>query len=174
MKKHCLILLLALISLCAGCSDEVLDYYDPDVKLFVKQLKSGTYTTRSPEGFVEVPCFTREHIPELLRYVDDLTLIASFPLPPISSYYEGKTRLGECIMWIIESIRMGGYPSLGCKLVYANAESYAGIYFLSDQDVLEAAECYRRWWEYSVYPHTEWTVSPCLDDPLCGSGYRWW
>ncbi len=174
MKKSCFILLVALASLCVGCSEEVLDYHDPDVRLFVKQLKAGTYNTQSPEGFVEVPCFTAEHIPELLQYVDDLTLISSFPLPPITSYYEGKTRLGECIMWIIESLRIGMYASLGTRMVYANAESYEGIYFLSDQDVLQAAERYRLWWEHMNYPHTEWTLSPCLNDPLCGSGYRWW
>ncbi|KAB5040989.1 DUF4943 domain-containing protein, partial [Bacteroides thetaiotaomicron] len=24
------------------------------------------------------------------------------------------------------------------------------------------------------YPKTTWTIDPCYDEPLCGSGYRWW
>ena len=24
------------------------------------------------------------------------------------------------------------------------------------------------------YPRTMWTIDPCYDEPLCGSGYMWW
>ena len=59
----------------------------------------------------------------------------------------GKIRLGECMLWVIESIRQGTPPSLGCKMVLANAENYEAIYFLTDEEVLDAAACYRSWWE---------------------------
>ena len=65
-------------------------------------------------------------------------------------------------------------PSLGCKMVLANAENYEAIYFLTDEEVLDAAACYRSWWEERQYPKTRWTIDPCYDEPLCGSGYRWW
>lgn len=55
-----------------------------------------------------------------------------------------------------------------------NAENYEAIYFLSDEEILDAAARYRRWWETRKYPRTAWTIDPCYDEPLCGSGYRWW
>ena len=143
-----------------GCTSEEMDYNNPDVALFVKQLKSGTYKMKNEKGVVEVPHFTEEDIPELLKYAEDLN--------------NGKIRLGECMLWVIESIRQGTPPSLGCKMVLANAENYEAIYFLTDEEVLDAAACYRSWWEERQYPKTRWTIDPCYDEPLCGSGYRWW
>lgn len=157
-----------------GCSDDKLDYYNPDVRLFVKQLKSGTYNTKNENGIVEVPLFTYEHIPQLLKYIEDMTEIPSFPLPSIFSQFGGKARLGECMLWVIEGIRLGYYPSLGCKLLHHDAESYEGIYFLTNEEVQEAAALYRRWWE-EIENHNE--LSPAdlrVIDPLLGSNYRWW
>ena len=51
-----------------GCTSEEMDYNNPDVALFVKQLKSGTYKMKNDKGVVEVPHFTEEDIPELLKY----------------------------------------------------------------------------------------------------------
>ena len=39
----------------AGCSSEEMDYNNPDVDLFVKQLKAGTYKMKNDKGVVEVP-----------------------------------------------------------------------------------------------------------------------
>ena len=155
-----------------GCTSEEMDYNNPDVALFVKQLKSGTYKMKNDKGVVEVPHFTEEDIPELLKYAEDLTIIPSFP--SVYNMNNGKIRLGECMLWVIESIRQGTPPSLGCKMVLANAENYEAIYFLTDEEVLDAAACYRSWWEERQYPKTRWTIDPCYDEPLCGSGYRWW
>ena len=63
----------------AGCSSEEMDYENPDVTVFVKQLKAGTYNMKNEKGVVEVPHFTEEDIPELLKYAEDLTIIPSFP-----------------------------------------------------------------------------------------------
>jgi hypothetical protein len=133
---------------------------------------SGTYKMKNEKGVVEVPHFTEEDIPELLKYAEDLTIIPSFP--SVYNMNNGKIRLGECMLWVIESIRQGTPPSLGCKMVLANAENYEAIYFLTDEEVLDAAACYRSWWEERQYPKTRWTIDPCYDEPLCGSGYRWW
>ena len=46
--------------------------------------------------------------------------------------------------------------------------------FLTDEEVLDAAARYRRWWEGRKYPRTMWTIDPCYDEPLCGSSYMWW
>lgn len=157
-----------------SCGDEVLDYNHPDVDLFVKQLKTGKYSAQSPEGLDNVPKFAKEDIEGLLKYAEDLTVIPSFPLAPVSYSAGGKLRLGECILWTVETIRLGHNASMGCKMVHADAENYEGIYFLSDDEVLDAATRYRRWWEGRKYPRTMWTIDPCYDEPLCGSGYMWW
>ncbi len=173
MKKT-LIMLLAVISVLAfsRCSSEELDRKNPEVGLFVKQLKAGTYNMKNEKGVVEVPHFTEKDIPDLLKYVEDLTIIPSFPT--VYNSTSGKIRLGECMLWMIETVRLGIPASMGCKMVQANAENYEAIYFLTDDEVLDAAACYRRWWDGRKYPRTAWTIDPCYDEPLCGSGYRWW
>ncbi|MBB4043603.1 hypothetical protein GGR06_001385 [Bacteroides reticulotermitis] len=174
MKKT-LFMLCMVISLTlsfTGCSNEELNYNDPDVTLFVKQLKAGTYNMKNEKGLVEIPHFMDKDIPSLLKYAEDLTIIPSFP--SVYNTNNGKIRLGECMLWIVEYIRQGTPPSQGCKMVKANAENYEAIYFLTDEEVLDAATCYRRWWEGRKYPKTYWTIDPCYDEPLCGTGYRWW
>lgn len=159
----------------ASCGEEALDYNNPDVELFVKQLKAGKYSLQNnTESLDNMPKFTAEDIEDLLEYAEDLTVIPSFPLAPVSYSAGGKLRLGECILWTVETIRLGHNASMGCKMVHADAENYEGIYFLSDEEVLDAAARYRRWWEAKKYPYTVWTIDPCYDEPLCGSGYMWW
>ena len=115
MKKTLVMLLaICLIVSFTGCGSEEMDYNNPDVTLFVKQLKTGTYKMKNDKGVVEVPHFTEEDIPELLNYAEDLTIIPSFP--SVYNMNNGKIRLGECMLWVIESIRQGTPPSLGCKI----------------------------------------------------------
>lgn len=158
----------------SSCGKEILDFNNPDVDLFVKQLKSGKYVSQDSEGKDIYPQFTNDDIGDLLEYAEDLTVIPSFPLAPVSYSAGGKLRLGECILWLVETIRLGHNASMGCKMVHIDAENYEGIYFLSDEEVLDAAARYRRWWEGKKYPRTVWTIDPCYDEPLCGSNYMWW
>ncbi len=178
-KYSCLVLLFctACTLLTGACTDETLDYNNPNVDLFVKQLKTGKYVVQEIDstGIAgTLPNFTYDDIETLLKYAEDLTEIPDFPLAPVSYSAGGKLRLGECILWTVETVRLGHHASMGCKMVHVDALDYEGIYFLSDEEVQDAAARYRRWWEEHKYPRTEWTVDPCYDDPLCGSGYMWW
>ena len=120
---------LSVLSL-GSCSKETLDYNHPDVDLFVKQLKAGKYSTQSPDGLSNMPKFTSEDIEELLKYAEDLTVIPSFPLAPVSYSAGGKLRLGECILWTVETIRLGNNASMGCKMVrYGMRRIYEGYLF---------------------------------------------
>lgn len=157
-----------------ACGEETFNYDEPDVALFVKQLKSGQLSTPAADDKSPMPKFTYDDIESLLKYAEDLTAIPSFPLAPVSYSAGGKLRLGECILWTVETIRLGHNASMGCKLVHTDADNYEGIYFLSDEEVIDAAARYRRWWENRKYPRTVWTVDPCYDEPLCGSRYMWW
>ena len=63
-KYGYLILAMAACLMLASCGKESLDYNHPDVDLFVKQLKTGKYSTQSPEGLSNVPKFAKEDIEE--------------------------------------------------------------------------------------------------------------
>lgn len=161
------------IPLLSACKKESFDYLNPDVELFVQELKSGEYKLPEHEGIGNMPQFKMDDIPYLLKYADDLTIIPSFPLALTTS--DSKLRLGECILWTIESIRIGRDASLGCKLVYVNADNYEGIYYLSDDDLKQACACYRKWWEkYSTQKVMIWDDDFCLNNPLCGTPFMWW
>ena len=56
MKKTLLMLWMAvcLIVSFAGCSSEEMDYNNPDVDLFVKQLKAGTYKMKNDKRKKEI------------------------------------------------------------------------------------------------------------------------
>lgn len=169
-----LLLSIVLIFNCISCSEETLDYNNPNVKLFVKQLKAGRYNTTNDNGVVDIPKFTQKHIPELLKYAEDMTEISSFPLPSMPSHYGGRARLGECMLWVIEGIRLGYPPSQGCKLLHKDADAYEGIYFLTNEQVLEVAVLYRKWWEKVENPNPIWSIDLLAYDPLRSSDYRWW
>ena len=158
----------------SSCTQGVFDYEHPDVEIFVNQLKSGKLAILETDQAGYMPKFTTDDIETLLKYADDLSEIPAFPLAPVSYSAGGKLRLGECLLWTIESIRVGHYASMGCKMVHVDAEDYEGIYFLSDEEVLDAVQRYRNWWEGRKYPRTMWTIDPCFDEPLCGSDYMWW
>ena len=92
MKKTLLMLWMAvcLIVSFTGCTSEEMDYNNPDVALFVKQLKAGTYKMKNDKGVVEVPHFTEEDIPELLKYAEDLTTRDKPYAPPLRSHTGGR------------------------------------------------------------------------------------
>ena len=156
----------------SGCSADATDQNNPEVYAFVKQLKAGTYKLKNEMGVVVIPNFNQTDIDDLLKYADDLTIIPSFPTMYTSN--SGKIRLGECILWTVETIRLNMPASLGCNMVEVNAENYEAIYFLSDDEVLDAAARNKRRWENRKYRRTAWTIDPCNDEPLGGRGYRWW
>ena len=67
MKKTWMMLFAVLMALMlTGCGKETLDYNNPDVDLFVKQLKSGTYNTKKEKGIVEVPHLRKRIFPNYL------------------------------------------------------------------------------------------------------------
>ena len=116
--------------------------------------------------------------------VDDETLSRHYPsyspgasLSPVSSMMRDS--------WLLPSFDLnagfpvfygdyGEYDDPTSPRVARQGYIQFEAYFLSDEEVLDAAARYRRWWESRKYPRTMWTVDPCYDEPLCGSGYMWW
>jgi hypothetical protein len=175
INKYWLLLMLFSLALSwVSCSDDTLDIENPDVDLFVKQLKAGTLAVNEETGTVVMPQFTTDDIDALLYYAEDLSEIPSFPLAPVSYLAGGKPRLGECVLWVIESIRLGSNASLGCRMVHNDAVNYEGIYFLSDDELLDAAAYYRRWWNNEKHFGIFSVIEHSASEPLAGSDYRWW
>ncbi|WKN46400.1 DUF4943 family protein [Tunicatimonas pelagia] len=105
-----------------------------------------------------MPTFRPEQVPDLLRYATSLEDIPAFPVNPISSLYQGNFRLGECLLWTIESIRVGygqeltsveRYPSLNPILVNSTTQRNEGQ-SATDEEVLEAVQAYADWWNDSA------------------------
>jgi len=138
------ILALLLILFLTGCEKD--HWSDPNVDQFVTMLKKGTYDD------MFIPNFQPADIERLLYYANDFRTIQSFPLNPISSYMAPEFRLGECLMWTIESVRLRydktngfeRFPSLAPQLFIpggTNVSQTAGT-----DDLLRAHNFYSKWW----------------------------
>lgn len=91
---------------CESCNkDGETKLFDKNLKVeeFIISLKAGTYTSRN------LPNFLPEDIPGLLNHGSDYTVIPYFPTNDICSFSLFQYRLGECMLWVIESIRLK-YP----------------------------------------------------------------
>jgi hypothetical protein len=173
MKHITYFILITIILAFTGCKHDKVDFNNPDVSTFVAQLKAGTYQTKGPSGFVEVPRFTKADIPELMKYVTDMSTIKDFPLPPNSIYmHAGKFRLGECIMWIIESVRRGGSASEGCQLVRASSHHGESL-ILSDKEMKKVAHLYRDWWSSVLFRNGNSLANLYSHSPLDNTEYIW-
>ncbi len=158
----------------SSCSSEDVDYNNPDPEIFVKEIKAGRYDTKSPYGFVEVPVFQKKDIPELITHVKDMSKIPFFPTNTVSSYGPNANyRLGECVLWTIESIRVGKFASFGCKLVRKDTNEHMQYAFLSDKEVECVADLYIKWWNKVINQQGYNLKDVFLDNPLAGTNYRW-
>lgn len=156
MKVLLFVLLLLFVS--PSCNDGFSHDFNmdkPDVEVFVRLIKKGTYECSevSETGellWLKMPGFTRNDIPGLLNLASDLTQIKSFPDNPISSIRLDYMRLGECLLWVVEGIRIGRpYGSLTPSLSTAG-EIIAGsstVRRLTDEEVLEVRQLYLDWWK---------------------------
>jgi hypothetical protein len=173
MKKIYLLLMLFFGAyVFTACED------DPDanpipeeVQSYIDQLVAGNY----PEN--KLPDFTMETIPYLLQYRNDRTEINSYPVNPISSYYQETTTLGMFVLWTIESIRV---KYIAADQLILNFPSQNPTLALRDQSQLQlvdtqnsqqvAADAYFTWWQQSttVDIFTLRTIDPLEDTP-----YRW-
>jgi hypothetical protein len=176
MKRLSFIIILIL--LCIGCEKEKFDIDNPNVEIFVRQLKNGTYDyyEKGETGenlWLLMPKFTRSHIQSLIDFSKDTSHITNFPINPISSrrpYPEGREYfiLGECLLWTVEGIRNGyGYGSLDPFLIdtaLAESERYKG---LNGDEILIVRDIYKNWW-YN-FKDSDWKDNNPLED----TSFRW-
>src|SRR4030042_3305053 len=160
-----------------GCEKDKFDIDNPDVEIFVKQLKNGTYDCyeKGETGenlWLLMPKFTRSHIQSLIGFSKDTTHISDFPINPISSrrpYPEGREYfiLGECLLWTVEGIRNGhGYGSLDPFLIdtaKVESERFKG---LKSNEILIVRDIYNDWW--NNYKDIDWKDK----NPLKETSYK--
>ena len=176
MKKYFLLLISGLTAI--SCAQEDFNPENPDVNVFVQQIKNGTFNIheQSENGeklWLVMPDFTAEHVEILLSYAMDTTAITKFPANPSSShslYPEGRDYLilGECLLWIVEGIRLNSkFGSLHPYLInedLSSSEQYNG---LSGQEVQNVSSLYQSWW--NEYKDQNWQQV----NPLANSQYAW-
>lgn len=158
-------LLLLTIAFC-GCKQDLPDK-EPGkaVAEFVRQLKKGSYKEYS------LPEFEARHIPELLKYSNDTSIISQFPRNGLSSAWIPEVYLGTYILWNIESIRArainskfltpGGFPSLN---PYLRERTPGGTIINLKEAQKVAYDAYHLWWKQG---------GAFDNDPLAGTDYEW-
>ena len=141
-----------------------------DVHEFVLLIKEGQYDSWS------LPKFCPNDIPILLEYASDFQEIPIFPRNPVSSYMPPTFRLGECLLWTIESIKKNYntghmfYPSNNPMLVKDGSEYDPREGVLNEQELFEVYELYANLWDsnrdntFDNFRHV---------DVLENSGYFW-
>jgi len=168
-----------IIILSFGCTKENFDVHDPDVEIFVSQLKNGTYdeyeiNDDGEQLWTILPSFNKNHIPLLLERAKDTSMVtpcSHFPVNPVSSIRpyriskNGKESImiGEYLLWCVEAAINGHFVSLTPILTDEENPNRN----LSGLEILEMRARYLNWWI------TYGKVGDEGVSPLNGTPYRW-
>mgnify|MGYP000210916606 CR=1 FL=1 len=163
------ILLIAFVGL-ISCDDNK-EISNVTVDKYVELLKVNQYDS------INLPAFTYNDIPTLLKYRNDTQVITNFPHNGISSLYAPNCTLGMYVLWTIESIRA---VSINSKYLIMRFPSQNPILALRDSVDLMlvnddtshkiAAKAYFDWWENNKQKN----FGEFKDiDPLVETKYRW-
>ncbi len=150
MRQLIIILTTVMLSSFAACEK---DNSNNEVENYVMQLRMGQYDSNA----FELPNFSANDIPALLKYRNDRQEITGFPINPISSMICHKCTLGMYVLWTIEGIRVkdvskkraiGGFPSHLPVVVRVENKKTD---FIKQTDELQkiVADAYYNWWNSS-------------------------
>ena len=165
------ILLVLLVGLTSCEKTHIDETENPNVKTFIKLLKSSQYDS------LTLPEFTYKDIAGLLKYRNEDQLITNFPCNPVSSYWQSECQLGVYVLWTIESIRavsinsqylIMGFPSQNPILARRDANELSLVF--DDESHAIAAEAYYDWWE--SHKNKDFDDFKNID-PLAKTDYRW-
>ena len=157
------------------CTDnESTSFCDPDVKIFVQQIKSGRYNTEGPSGCIEVPDFKRSDIPSLLFFAKEHIPIKDFPINPVSSINLEYYRLSQCLLWTVEKIRVGNYPSQTPALMKKDTLTGEHEVVTNPDDINEVWELYNEWWTLVEKQPADSSPNYYSCNPLSGTIYSWY
>lgn len=163
------ILLVAFVGL-ISCDDNK-EMSNLTVDRYVELLRANQYDS------INLPAFTYNDIPALLKYRNETQVITNFPHNGISSLYAPDCTLGMYVLWTIESIRA---VAIGSKYLIMRFPSQNPILALRDSAALKlvnddisheiAARAYNDWWENNKQKNFNEFKNT---DPLTGTKYKW-
>jgi hypothetical protein len=163
-----LILLTAIIS-CKKSDSEVTS--NLSAERYIELLKANQYDS------LNLPEFTYQDIPTLIKYWNETQIITNFPRNGISSLYAPDCTLGMYVLWTIESIRAVAinseylimrFPSQNPILALRVADELSLVY--SNESHQIAAKAYFDWWENNK--HKNFNEFKNID-PLKLTDYKW-
>ncbi len=141
------------------------------VDRYVELLKANQYDS------INLPAFTFNDIPALLKYRNETQVITNFPHNGISSLYAPDCTLGMYVLWTIESIRAVAIDS---KYLIMRFPSQNPILALRDSTELKlvtdetshqtTAKYYYDWWENNKKKNFNEFKNI---DPLIETKYKW-
>ena len=163
------ILLIAFVGL-ISCDDNK-EISKLTVDRYVELLKVNQYDS------INLPAFTYNDIPALLKYRNETQVITNFPHNGISSLYGPDCKLGMYILWTIESIRAVAidskylimrFPSQNPILALRDSLGFNLVYDDTSHEI--AAKAYYDWWENNKQRNFNEFKNI---DPLSGTKYKW-
>ncbi len=151
---------------------------NPNVEIFIKQLKNGTYNQREKNEkgellWLKMPEFEKKHIAKLIELAADTTHIHDFPTNPVSSIPptpEGRDYfiLGETLLWIVDGIiKEAKYPSLCPYFINTSLSDRYKYKGISAEEVLQIQAIYQKWWKTNKGKET------IPNHPLENTPYKW-
>ena len=158
-----LFIVLLLLSVIPGFSQERAERF--------KEVRSYLDSLVKEEGSSgRMRLFSLEEIPALLSFAEDMRVIKSPPVNPLSSYRPACCSVGVYSLWLIECIRrvkgmeatMGDLP-LAPQL---GSMEYPNVNYAKIQN--DAAEAYRSWWDSGPIE------SNLSVNPLDNTGLHWY
>ena len=165
-----IITLILLVIIIAGCNKSDSEAtINLSVDRYIELLKANQYDS------LNLPAFTYQDIPTLLKYRNDTQIITNFPHNGISSLYAPNCKLGIYVLWTIESIRAMAinseylimrFPSQNPILAKRNSITLELVDDAQSPEV--AANAYNNWWNsdsnFDNIKHI---------DPLGETEYKW-
>lgn len=165
-----LIVMLSLTGLISCNKDKPEENKNLDVERYIELLKANRYDS------LELPAFTYNDIPALLKYRNETQIITDFPHNWISSLWGPDCKLGVYVLWTIESIRavsikskylIGRFPSQ--NPILQKKEDWSDLEY--DSEAYEiAAQAYFDWWEENKQKEFDEFKNI---DPLEKTIYKW-
>jgi hypothetical protein len=141
------------------------------VERYIELLRANQYDS------LNLPAFTSQDIPALLKYRNETQVITNFPHNGISSLHAPACKLGMYVLWTIESIRAVAIHSEKLVMRFPSQNPVLAIRVSdelclvdTEESHLIAAKAYFDWWEnnkqkdFNEFKNT---------DPLISTAYRW-
>ena len=167
-------LLIIVVSLAGilGCKkDDAKEANNANVEKYIELLKANQYDS------INLPAFTYQDIPALLKYRNETQTISNFPINGISSYYKPDCTLGMYVLWTIESIRAVAihseylimrFPSQNPILALRDSQELKMAFDNSSHKI--AAQTYFNWWTDNM--RKDFNRFKNID-PLQKTNYKW-